>query len=131
MSNISQRTEEEKLSIGHNAVMLNHAHKTLAANRDHLDQYRRNGMKMPTQAAKKAEDMFVVGDVKIIQQAEKKEALSTLAKTGIAAALMVSGVGAGLAIPAMMASPTTPVDQQPAVNSSTEFDWKIGQPIVE
>lgn len=85
-------------------------------------------------------EKYVMGDnhETIIHQAQA--GLGTLAKAGIAAALIGSGVGAGLGIPLILSAvldgteqvetPETP-DPDIIVQPGTDTDWKLGTPIVE
>ena len=61
-----------------------------------------------------------------------KPALGTLAKLGMAAALLATGVGAGVAIPlALEALRPRPVASPPGTNTTIERDYQIGDVTVE
>lgn len=74
------------------------------------------------------EEMMVLGDVnQTITHAapppEKKSKFGTLAKLGVAGALLASGAGAGLAIPLILdALKPAPVVVQPQPTTSTDTD---------
>lgn len=84
----------------------------------------------------KEDDMQLVNFGTITHEAPRpdaKPALSRIAKAGIAAALVASGVGAGAAIPLAISALTkdAPAVVSPPTNTTTERDYSIGDVLIE
>ena len=79
---------------------------------------------------------IILGD-RIEQHYETQRGMGSLAKAGIAAALIGSGAGLSLALPLLvdaLADHTKPQSPPPAeviIEPGTDRDWKLGTPIVE
>lgn len=129
----------EGLSQLHQAVMLDHVAEKLEMGRRHLDQYRRQGLGMPTAAESHEEEMRItaLGNVHIVSPpvapAVAPTGVSGFAKAAIAAALLGSGAGVGFAAPTLLhllRPPASGVEIR-TESQTIERDYRIGEITIE
>jgi len=130
-----------RLMAAREMVGVNHAAQTLKGNRDNLRRFR-EGLLVGSDGASlgggssSGEEMMVLGDVhqtitNAAPEAPKKSTLGTLAKLGVAGALLASGAGAGLAIPLILdALKPAPGVVQPVPTPSVDTDSDTSSEII-